>query len=325
MITRALAVSLLLALAGQAHADEQPWVIGVSDDQKARAQKLLEEGNALFLDKKYSEAMARYIAATGEWDHPAIRFNIVRCLIQLGRAVEAYDNLTRALKYGAAPLEDAVYSEALAYEKLLANQIAEVKITCTQAGTKVTLDGTPLATCPATETRRVVPGPHQVVGELPGFLTQTTSVVVVGGKREDIAIALEPIASATRIVHRWPTWVPWVVFGSGFGVAAIGGLFELKARDDMDNYERSIASNCAGAGCSGDKLASLQELESSARFEHQLAIGIIAAGVATIATGGALFYLNRGQTVVERRQAPAVAFDVAPVLGGAVVKLRGQF
>jgi hypothetical protein len=308
-----LALAIVIALAGPALADDQPWVAGVTEDQKARAQKLLDEGNALFLEKKYSAALDRYKAATGEWDHPAIRFNIVRCLIQLDKPVEAYDNLTRALKYGAAPLEDAVYAEALSYEKLLANQIAEVQVSCTQAGVKVTLDGRTLADCPASEVRRVTPGAHQVVGEKAGYLTRTTSVVVVGGSREAVTVALDPIASATTIVHRWPTWVPWVVFGSGFGVAAIGGLFELKARGDMESYERAIASNCAGAGCSGDKLSALREQESSAKLENRIAIGLVAAGIATIATGGVLFYLNRGE-----------ALDVSPTTGGAIVMLRGR-
>jgi hypothetical protein len=101
-----------------------PWSVGVTDDQKATAQGLLEDGNALFLRSDWTGALAKYTEAVGVWDHPAIRFNMVRCLIQLERHVEAYDNLKLALQYGAAPLEDAVYTEALSYEKLLENEIA---------------------------------------------------------------------------------------------------------------------------------------------------------------------------------------------------------
>ncbi len=315
----AFAILLTVLATGAARADEQPWVVGVSADHKASAQKLLEEGNALFLEKKYADALERYRAAVGEWDHPAIRFNMVRCLIQLDRPVEASDNLKLALKYGAAPLEEAVYSEALAYEKLLANQIAEIVVRCRQPGVKLTLDGKPLAPCPLEETRRVAPGQHQVVGEKPGFLTRTTQVVIVGGKREPVTIDLEPVASATTVIHRWPTWIPWVVFGSGIGVTAIGGLVELKASRDMNDFERSVANNCAGAGCSGEKLASLRQLESSAKLENKVAIGIVTVGAAALVTGGILFYLNRGKTIERMR------VDVAPTSGGAAVTLGSRF
>ena len=132
--------------------------------KRPSAQKLLEEGNALFLKKDYAQALEKYKAAVGSWDHPAIRFNMVRCLIQLDRPVDASDNLALALKYGAAPLEEAVYTEALSYQKLLANQIGDLDVTCEQAGVKVTLDGQPLLDCPGKEHRRVAPGQHQLVG-----------------------------------------------------------------------------------------------------------------------------------------------------------------
>ena len=94
--------TLVLALAiafvpMMAHADDQPWAVGVTDARKAGAQKLLEEGNALFLKKDYAQALEKYKAAVGSWDHPAIRFNMVRCLIQLDKPVEASDSLALAL------------------------------------------------------------------------------------------------------------------------------------------------------------------------------------------------------------------------------------
>ena len=128
---------MALAIASTpAHADDTaaPWSQGVSADQKAAAHKLLEEGNAQFLEHHYADALDSYRRAVAKWDHPAIRFNIVRCLIQLDRPAEASENLEAALKYGKTPLEDAVYAEAIAYQKLLANQTGELEVSCAQAG-----------------------------------------------------------------------------------------------------------------------------------------------------------------------------------------------
>jgi hypothetical protein len=60
---------------------DTPWSRGVTDAAKAQAQALLEEGNALIVQNLFREALAKYEAALAAWDHPAIRFNMVRALI----------------------------------------------------------------------------------------------------------------------------------------------------------------------------------------------------------------------------------------------------
>ena len=197
--------ALFSLVAVEAHA--QPWAEGVTDSQRAEAQARLEEGNALFLKQSYKEALEEYQAALRAWDHPSIRFNIVRCLIQLDRSVDAYDNLREALRYGAAPLEENVYREALSYEKLLANEVAEVEIACTQQGVQVLLDGRDLLACPGRSTRRVTPGKHGVVANKAGFLTMTSELKVLGGSREALDITLLPVTRATKVVHRWSQWI----------------------------------------------------------------------------------------------------------------------
>src|SRR5580698_621854 len=215
------AVWIAIAISVPAHADDvQPWAAGVTAAQKDAAHKLLDAGNALFLQRDYAGALDQYRQAAAQWDHPAIRFNIVRCLIQLDRSVEAAENLKLALAYGAAPLEDAVYSEALAYQKLLAKQVADVDVSCSQPGATVTLDGQPLTSCPGTQLRRVSPGRHQLVASNDGFLTKTTDVVIAGGETQHVALELVPLSAAT-IGHRWAEWKPWVVLGSGVVVLGI--------------------------------------------------------------------------------------------------------
>jgi len=323
------ALVIAVGLAGSAapaHAETPPWSVGVTDAKKAEAQKFLEAGNALFLDKKYAEALEKYKAAVAAWDHPAIRFNIVRCLIQLDRAVDASDNLKQALKYGAAPLEEAVYTEALSYEKLLANQIGDLTVSCSQPDVKVTLDGQPLATCPAKETRRVSPGPHQLVGTKAGLLTKSVEVVVLGGKAQEVPVKLDPLGRAAKIEHRWATWVPWVVFGSGFAIAGIGGLVDLNAVADMDSYDRTIAQNCSAMSCAPDdpRLAEVAGIKRDAERKNTIAVGVMIAGAATVATGAVMLYLNRGRTVYPEsieRFTPSVT----PLPGGAALSLTGAF
>jgi tetratricopeptide (TPR) repeat protein len=320
------------ALAQRAGA--QPWAQGVTDNQKAQAQTRLEQGNALFLAQNYKEALEAYQAAVAAWDHPAIRFNIVRCLIWLDRPVEASDNLQLALKYGAEPLEEGVYTEALSYQKLLANQIGDLEVSCSLEGAKLTLDGQPFMTCPGTQKRRVAPGTHGIVAAKDGFLTKEVQIIVVGGKAEAVEIDLVPLDKAAKVVHRWPTWIPWVVFGSGLAVSGVGALIQFDAVDRMNRYDQRVQRECVVTGCnvsnpSEDEAALANELNGlreSAEFRNKLAIGVITVGAAGAMVGTVMLYMNRGRTVYEepsKATGPTVRFS--PSSDGGIVTLSGRF
>lgn len=322
-MTRVVAVLLLMTTSASADtppsplATPAPWSQGVTDGQKAQAKVLLDAGNALLLEKKYVEALDKYAAAVAVWDHPAIRFNMVRCQIQLGRNLEAYENLERALKYGAAPLEETVYNEAVAYQKLLATQIGDIKISCTQPDVKLTLDGQPLATCPAQETRRVLAGPHQVVGTKQGLMTRTLELVVVGGKDASaIDIKLDPLAKGAKIVHRWPNYLPWTVFGGGLALTAIGVVTLNLAHNEIRAYDDAVDSMCTDR-CTPEELAPLQHYKDDSHRNNILGGTAVILGATAVATGAVMVYLNRGRTVYP---------DVAPAPGGgATVSLSGSW
>jgi tetratricopeptide (TPR) repeat protein len=322
MFARSVLCVIATAITAPVHADpDPPWVDGVSEPQKAAARALLDEGNALFLAHRYAEALEVYQRATAVWDHPAIRFNIVRCLIQLDRPVEASENLELTLAYGAAPLQQVVYDEAQAYHKLLAGRIGELVVRCTEPGIALTLDGKPLATCPADERRRVAPGSHQVVGARRGFLTRTADVMVLGGKREVVTMSLVSLEQAATITHRWPVGVPWYVLGGGFAATALGGVVQLKAAADMNSYDRAIRTSCRVVGCTPGAIDG--ELRARAIRENQLAIGLFAVGATTVVIGGTMLYLNRARTIYPSIDSPRV--DVTPTRGGAALVVQGAF
>jgi hypothetical protein len=317
-MVRAGCIVMALLWAIPAVADDKPWVAGVTEQAKTAAKQLLDRGNAKFVEKDYVAALALYQQAVAQWDHPAIRFNMVRCLIQLDRTVEATENLTRALAYGAAPLEEAVYAEALAYQKLLAAQIATITVRCGQAGVSIALDGEPLVTCPGAQERRVKPGRHQLVGTKAGFLTKTSDVFVVGGGSERVELSLSPIERAGKVVHRWPMWMPWIVVGAGITVTGVGGLIEYQSFKTMDDYNRALVGACLDTGCGPDRPvpASVADIKDRAHQQNAIAIGTISAGVATVIAGGVLVYMNRARTVYPTA-------EVVPQ--GATVSLRASF
>jgi hypothetical protein len=316
-----LAIVAVLACARSAAAqapDDAPWAKGVADDRKAAARKLLDEGNELFVRDKHRDALAKYQDAIAIWDHPAIRFNIVRALIALDRPLDAYDNLDKALAYGKPPLGDAVYAEALNYRRLLDAQIGALDVSCKQDGVAIALDGKPLLACPGAHKMRVVPGNHVVVATKPGFLTATDTVVVLPASTRTLAIELRSIAQAAVTRTRWTPWKPWAVAGGGAALAGAGALLAIKASSDLDSYRQSVAALCATTGCTAQQQHDfgLDGRRSTALAENKVAIGAMIVGGAAVAAGVALVISNRPHSYVP---------EVAPTQGGVALVVHGAF
>jgi len=293
--------------------DDEPWSRGVTAEQREQAQRLLDEGNELFLASRYPEALAKYQAAVAVWDHPAIRFNIARALIQLDRPVEAYDNIEQALRYGPAPLEEAShYADAKSYERLLRGQIAEIEIRCDQPDVKVVVDGQAFFTCPGSRTTRLLPGNHQVVARRAGYMTMTRDLVVVPGAPSSFDVRLLSIAEATTTTRRWTPWKPWAIAAAGAAGAGLGVLFELDARSNLDEYGQALRDQCMARPCFPSDLPPLaQSALSRAQLDRGIAISAFVAGGAAVVTGLTLVILNRPRTVLPE-QLPEPATEVLP-------------
>jgi hypothetical protein len=319
-------------------ATAQPWAEGVSEDQKNAAKAKLEEGNARYLKNEYKEAQALYEEALKSWNHPAIRFNLVRCLVQLEQWVPASENLDQALVHGKAPFTEEVFNEVQSYQKMLSKQTAEVELSCSQDGAKLTFNGKPfIDKCPGKQKRRVETGQHQVVATKDGFLTKEMPVIVVGGKAQSVEVELVPLDKAAKVVHKWPTWIPWTVFIGGLAVTGVGVLLEVDAQSQMNQYDQDVAGRCAVNGCNlrdpmpGTEEAaiaeSLNDQKSRAESRDKLAIAIMSVGIAGAAVGGVLLFLNRGQTVYEDpvKGGATAKVNVTPTHDGGMVSLSGRF
>ena len=289
-----LLILVTLALATVAHAQpaDSPWSRGVSDERKARAKVLLEAGNRLLLESKAKEAAASYEQALVAWDHPAIRFNLVRALIALDKPLEAFENLERALAYGAAPLEDQVYGEALNYQRLLAGQIGTIALRCDQPGVVLTLDRETALTCPGVRELRVLPGKHVLVGSAQGLLTESRELFVIGGETTRTSMTLVSLGQAGR---RWPRWQPWTIAGTGIALVGVGIAFNVLARTARDEHEQQTALHCAARGCEPAEYAErgLARLEDQVETRNVVSLVALGVGGATALTGGVMVLLNR--------------------------------
>jgi len=173
----------------------RPWAAGVSKAEQAVALELYVVGNHAFVEHHYPEALASYKRALAHWDHPAIRFNLAVCLLELGLPVAARGHLERSLAYGANVLGAEAYAQALAYRARLDRQLVRLTLDCPEPGEEILLDGELIFVGPGQVTRFVLPGEHRVVASKLGYLPAIKRIVLVVGQPETYQIRLDPGAA----------------------------------------------------------------------------------------------------------------------------------
>jgi hypothetical protein len=266
------------------HGDvSRPWAQGTSEAEQAIARDLYAEGNAEFTESRFAQALAKYKEAIRHWDHPAIRFNMVVCLINLDQIVEARDNLERSLAYDALPLGNEAYAQGLIYRKLLTGQLAHIKAACLEPGAVVTLDGKYLFTGPATADQFLLPGEHQLTATKPGFRTAERTFSGIAGKQAAYDLRPSPEIKPTP-----PHWRHWkYVLGGGAVLSAAGALSYLSARNDLANYDHAIEKRCPD-GCNAETVRGFTDLRAKkdgAGTKQVVAFSLFAVGGAAVVVG----------------------------------------
>jgi hypothetical protein len=296
-----LRIALLAALfcAHAARADApRPWAVGVSPQKQADALRIFKIANTLFEESHHTEALARYKEALALWDHPSIRYNIAVCLVHLDQPLAAFEHLEAALRYGEAALGADVQHQALTYRKLLLGQLASLTVRASEAGAEVFLDGERVFTAPGSVERLMTPGVHQLVATKRGFMTATQSPTLLPGKTTDLEMRLVPLGSLTRTARRWPSWKPWVVFGTGLLVAAIGVPLLLDGRAAQASFANAIDGNpLCSSGCTAAQLSLAIDAHNRGQAEQIAGYAMFGAGGAALATGIVLLIVNQPRVV----------------------------
>jgi hypothetical protein len=287
----------------------RPWANGVPEAEQALATELYVAGNQEFTESHFAQALAKYREAIGHWDHPAIRYNIAVCLINLDQPVEAHDHLEKSLAYGAAPLNSDTYREGLTHRKLLEGQLAHLTVVSAEPGTEIALDGKLLFTGPGRTARYLLPGEHRVVATKPGFLIAFTTLVLVAGKRITYDVPALERKPTTRIARRWDGWKPWALIAGGAALGGIGGLTYLAAKRDLAAFDRDVDIQCP-SGCTSEDLAGMPGItgpRDRGRIEQGIAFTLFSLGGVAMLTGAVGVVLNQPRVVIEvTRPAPVV-------------------
>jgi len=190
---------------------------GTSDDAGAgadaiaapvpeEAQRRLAEGNRLFREARYDEALAEYRAAFAVYPSGKLHFNIGLTQKMRGDPVAAATELDLFLE---APCDaDAdVRADAARYLEELSGMVSTVWARSAATGSSVSVDGVPVAGADRRRPIRLSPGRHLVLVREPGAAPAWTRTLDLAAGAS-VTIAPDPATLAAPAILQSPRLQP---------------------------------------------------------------------------------------------------------------------
>lgn len=276
----------------------------VAGPAAADSAATFSEAVKLFTDKDYGAALPLFREVHGESKSPNARIYIARCLLQLGKLPEAYDEMKGTVADATAAAEkDDKYvptrDSAAAELALLEPRIGKLIIAIAEPpdGVAASVNGAALEAGRLGAPLAVVPGTVTVKVEAPGKETTERTIDVPAGQMRTLALTLHDVADETPPAQ--PVDEPADEGGSGGGlriagfvVAGVGlagiGVFAITAAMAQSGFD-GLQSDCGGARCPDSEQSRVDEgrtLQTVANVSLGVGGALLIGGVAMIVFGG---------------------------------------
>lgn len=190
-----IALALMLALAALAPVAVAPAAHAVSDQDRQRAEELIQEGLTLARNKKFRDAIPKFEEALKLYPHPETRHNLGRAHEELGELKQAHEYFSQALKEDYQFAADG-RQRLMRIETELRKSYARVTVRTTPSQVNVVLE------FPSGETETHVTTPFQswvpagrtrVVGTNPSFKTAEQALDLAAGEDREVSLVLIPL------------------------------------------------------------------------------------------------------------------------------------
>jgi hypothetical protein len=235
MASRALS-ALILAIVVVAMASPAWGAEPVDAASRSTARKLGQEAVKLFEAGDYPGALDKFNTADSLVPAPTLGLYAARCLVKLGRLVEAserYLEVTRMqLDRNAIPVMRKAQAEAVAERDKLLPSIPslEIRLEGPQgSGVDVLVEGKPLLPGLLGEKRPVNPGKYRIEAKRTDAAV-TEDVVVIAGTPARVVLKLPPLPpppAGHMPALRMGGWAAIGVAGAGVIVGGVSGLVAL--------------------------------------------------------------------------------------------------
>jgi hypothetical protein len=328
-IASALAIAVsMTAFAGHARAQ--------TEDELKAARELFQEAYQDEQDKRYDEALEKFMRVARVKESPSVRYRIGSVQEALGRLRESRDTFRAlAAQKDSMPAKDQPIAEsaaerAAALDKKIPRLVVRIPADA-PPDAKMTIDGAPVPTSTVARPIELDPGDHVVQASATGAKPFEAKVTLGEGGETPIDVTFAPLAPPPPPpppLHANRT-LAYVALAAG-GVLLVGGAAFLLVREsDIDD----IHHKCPGDVC---PIASKDELES----EHSQAalfgpLGVGSMVLGAVAAGAGVYLLFKPA----RASATPPAGSASPtspavsrlhvgshfVRGGAVLGVGGAF
>jgi hypothetical protein len=296
----AIAIALLPCGArAQAPADPPPpagtppAAPAVDEATRSSARELGEQGNALFAAGDFAGALEKYERANALVPVPTLGVRIARCLVALGRLVEASERYLAVQRAGLPPSPLPVHHKALEDAKTerdaLLPRIPALVVTVSPAGAEVTVDGAAMPAALLGEKRMVDPGKRVVVARA-GEATRSMEVDVAEGAVVPVHVSIDgappPVPGAGPTTppdeasggSAWPI-VGWSAVGVGGALTVVGVVTGLVAMGQRSDLEASCGAELACGPAFHEDAEGYNGLRTLSAVTFFAGLGVAAAGV----------------------------------------------
>jgi len=288
---------------------------------KSAARKLGEEGIALFEKKQFAEALEKFNLAEQLVPAPTLGLRAARCLVQLGRFVEASERYLEVIRLTLpqnqlTPAFRKAQAEALIERDDLMPLIPSLTITVRGPlgkTPKLFVDGEQIPTALLGQKRPIDPGVHEVELQRGDTKVKKKLDVVV---KQSAVIELElPPLPAPKAPPPDPRWRTVALVGMGVGVAgtiafAITGSLAL-------SKQRELVTSCPNQQCLP---AFHSDVDTYDAFRYSTTAGII-TGVVGFGVGIPLLIIKPRIKATKEAQLPTWS----PVFGPNGIGVSGTF
>ncbi|HEX2732985.1 MAG TPA: hypothetical protein VHM70_15355 [Polyangiaceae bacterium] len=335
-IVRALAVCAFLGSAGSAQ--------GASDEERAAARSMAEQGVQAFGAKNYEAAVDLFGRAESLIHSPVHLLYLARSNAALGHLVKAQEAYIKVSRETLGPDSPPAFRKAVdqANSELdaLKPRISYATVSVHGAdNASVTVDGQPVAPALVGVPMPLDPGTHQFEAHADGMQAATAELTMSEGHTGQVELTLTPVPVAPRsAVSRPPAagappaqddsdteMMRYGAYGS-FGLGAVGlGLgtvFALASHSKSQSADDAFAACSAQrGGCSARDQDDVQKLDDQAAHKLTTSVVGFAVGGVGIAAGITLLVLAAHHDDTAQNEQPRVI----PWVGWQSVGVSGRF
>lgn len=273
-------LSFLLFVAEPARAEQADPLV------RTAARELANEGMNAFEAGDYEGALDRFQRAHTLFAAPSLSVMEARCLVRLGRWVEALDRYEATQRTPLEPNAPAAYRRAVAdaekESEALRARLPRLTITVASSGTKpapfeVHLDGRALPEALVGVALPVDPGRHELVLRAERRAPVRRAITVEEGRHESIALEPGPRLPEAETSDAAPLRerLGWIAIGAG-GLAFTTGIVTGARAISIKN---AADERCMGPACrSGNDLSSYHAHRTASFVAFGLGAAALAAG-----------------------------------------------